>query len=148
MSSQSAPSMTPAGSEELNFDTGGVRKAIIALLAALLKMDRYPTLAEALIGLEVIDSHLDGRPHTLQSLADKFDIPYTSVSRIVFGLTSEASPGGILKLVPDTRDRRRKHIELDPEGMRRVEAGRYRLARAMLDYYGDSARGLKKAQST
>ena len=101
------------------FDSNGARKAAIALLTAIYKTGRHGTIAEVLIALEVIDSNLDGRPHSMKSLSSKLGIPYTSVSRIVYSLTSEAQPGGVLKLVPDNKDRRRKHIELDLEAFKR-----------------------------
>jgi hypothetical protein len=85
------------------FDSNGARKAAIALLTAIHKTGRHGTMAEVLIALEVIDSNLEGKPHSMKSLSSKLGIPYTSVSRIVYSLTAEAQPGGVLKLVPDTR---------------------------------------------
>ena len=101
------------------FDSNGARKAAIAFLTAIYKTGRYRTVAEVLIALEVIDSNLDGRPLSMKSLSSKLGIPYTSVSRIVYSLTSEAQPGGVLRLIPDTKDRRRKHIELDVDAFKR-----------------------------
>ena len=127
------------------FDSNGVRKALIALLTAIHKRGRHHTIADVLVAYEVIDSHLEGRPHSMRSLAEKLDIPYTSVSRIVYSLTSEAAPDGILKLVPDRDDRRRKNIEVDVEALRAGGAQLRVLEKAMLDYYGSSALKLKKA---
>ena len=132
-----------AASKE-RFDSNGARKAAIALLAALYKTGRHGTIAEVLIALEVIDSNMDGRPHSMKSLSSKLGIPYTSVSRIVYSLTSEAQPGGILKLVPDSKDRRRKHIELDSEAFKRFNPQVRALEKAMIDYYGSSVFKLKK----
>jgi DNA-binding MarR family transcriptional regulator len=129
------------------FDSNGARKGAIALLTAIYKTGRHNTLAEVLIALEVIDSNLDGRPHSMKSLSSKLGIPYTSVSRIVYSLTSEAQPGGILKLVPDSKDRRRKHIELDMEAFKRSNAQIRALEKAMIDYYGNSVYKLKKDKS-
>ncbi|HLF11317.1 MAG TPA: MarR family winged helix-turn-helix transcriptional regulator [Gammaproteobacteria bacterium] len=126
------------------FDSNGARKAAIALLTAIYKTGRHGTIAEVLIALEVIDSNMDGRPHSMKSLSSKLGIPYTSVSRIVYSLTSEAQPGGILKLVPDNKDRRRKHIELDAEAFKRSAPPIRALEKAMLDYYGGSVYKLKK----
>ena len=126
------------------FDSNGVRKAAIALLTALYKTGRHGTIAEVLIALEVIDSNLDGRPHSMKSLSSKLGIPYTSVSRIVYSLTSEAQPGGVLKLVPDNKDRRRKHIELDLDGLKRSQPQTRALEKAMVDYYGASVYKLKR----
>jgi len=137
--------MRPAVAKE-RFDSNGARKAAIALLTAIYKTGRYGTMAEVLIALEVIDSNLEGRPHSMKSLSSKLGIPYTSVSRIVYSLTAEAQPGGVLKLVPDSKDRRRKHIELDAEALKRMSSHVRALEKAMIDYYGNSVYKLKKDQ--
>jgi len=108
---------------DVRLESAGVRKAVIGLLLALHNKGRHGTIAEVLVALEVIDSHLDGRPHSMKSLADKLNIPYTSVSRIVYSLSSDATPGGILKLIPDTKDRRRKHIDVNFDVLR--DSGTY-----------------------
>jgi hypothetical protein len=141
----SVPPLRPTAVKE-RFDSNGVRKAAIALLTAIHKTGNHGTMAEVLIALEVIDSNLDGRPHSMKSLSSKLGIPYTSVSRIVYLLTSEASPGGVLKLVPDTKDRRRKNIELDAEAFKRTGSHVRALEKVMLDYYGSSVYKLKKDQ--
>jgi hypothetical protein len=82
----------------------------------------------------------------MKSLSSKLGIPYTSVSRIVYSLTAEAQPGGVLKLVPDNKDRRRKHIELDTEALKRMSSHVRALEKAMIDYYGSSVYKLKKDQ--
>ena len=112
------PQLRPTVAKE-RFDSNGARKAAIALLTAIYKTGRHGTMAEVLIALEVIDSNLEGKPHSMKSLSSKLGIPYTSVSRIVYSLTAEAQPGGVLKLVPDSKDRRRKHIELDSDALKR-----------------------------
>lgn len=127
-----------------SFDSTGVRRAAIGLLMAMHKSGRHGTIPEALIALEVVDAYLDGRPHTMRSLSAKLGIPYTSVSRIVYSLTSEAQPGGLLRLASDTRDRRRKRIELDPEVMKRIAPQTRALEKAMIDYYGPSVLKLKR----
>lgn len=129
------------------FDSHGVRKAAIALLLEIHREGRMSTVAEVLVALEAVDSHLAGSPHSLKSLSEKLEIPYTSVSRIVFSLTSEAEPGGILRLVPDKADRRRKHIEIDLDTFKRTGAQVRALEQAMVDYYGSSVTRLKKARS-
>lgn len=130
------------------FDSNGVRKAAIALLTVFHKSGRHGTLAEVLVALEVIDAAIDGKPHSMKTLSQKLDIPYTSVSRIVFSLTSEAAPGGILKLVPDTSDRRRKHIEVDSDIFKQSSPHLRALEKAMVDYYGNSVYKLKKAKKS
>jgi hypothetical protein len=132
---------------KLRFDSTGVRKAAIGLLAAMYKSGRHGTIPEALIALEVVDSYTEGRPHTMRSLSTKLGIPYTSVSRIVYSLTSEAQPNGLLRLASDTRDRRRKRIELDPEVFKRIAPQTRALERAMADYYGASVLKLKKKKT-
>jgi len=139
------PQLRPTIAKD-HFDSNGARKAAIALLTAIHKSGRYGTMAEVLIALEVIDSNLEGRPHSMKSLSSKLGIPYTSVSRIVYLLTSEASPGGVLKLVPDSKDRRRKNIELDAEAFKRTSSQVRALEKAMIDYYGSSVYKLKKDQ--
>lgn len=129
------------------FDSNGVRKAAIALLRQLHESGRHSTIAEVLVALEVIDATLDGNPHSMKSLSEKLKIPYTSVSRIVYSLTSEAAPGGILKLVPDTRDRRRKHIEVDQDTYKQGSPNIRAFEKAMLDYYGSSVFKLKKKKA-
>ena len=141
----SVPQQRPTAAKE-RFDSNGVRKAAIALLTAIYKAGHHGTMAEVLIALEVIDSNLDGRAHSMKSLSSKLGIPYTSVSRIVYLLTSEASPGGLLKLVPDSKDRRRKNIELDAEAFKRTSSHVRSLEKVMLDYYGRSVYKLKKDQ--
>jgi len=126
------------------FDSNGARKAAIAFLTAIYKTGRYRTVAEVLIALEVIDSNLDGRPLSMKSLSSKLGIPYTSVSRNLYSLTSEAQPGGVFRLIPDTKDRRRKHIELDVDAFKRLAPQVRTLEKAMIDYYGSSVYKLKK----
>ena len=128
------------------FDSNGVRKAAIALLTVFHKSGRHGTLAEVLVAMEVIDAAIDGKPHSMKSLSQKLGIPYTSVSRIVFSLTSEAAPGGILKLVPDTKDRRRKHIEIDFDIFKQSSPHLRAMEKAMVDYYGNSVFKLRKAK--
>ena len=144
MTSPASPLRQTAAKER--FDSNGARKAAIALLTAIYKTGRHGTMAEVLIALEVIDSNLEGKPHSMKSLSSKLGIPYTSVSRIVYSLTAEAQPGGVLKLVPDNKDRRRKHIELDSDALKRTSSHVRALEKAMLDYYGSSVYKLKKDQ--
>jgi DNA-binding MarR family transcriptional regulator len=145
MSTSTASSTRTTVAKE-RFDSNGARKGAIALLTAIYKTGRHSTMAEVLIALEVIDSNLDGRPHSMKSLSSKLGIPYTSVSRIVYSLTAEAQPGGVLRLVPDSKDRRRKHIELDVEAMKRTNSHVRALEKVMIDYYGSSVYKLKKDQ--
>ena len=56
----------------------------------------------------------------------------------------DGKPGGVLKLVPDSKDRRRKHIELDLEAFKRSGSQIRALEKAMIDYYGSSVYKLKR----
>lgn len=127
------------------FDINGVRRATIATLASAYKTGRFRTLADILIAMEVIDADLEGQPHSMRSLSEKLDIPYTSVSRIVFGLTAEAGEGvGILTLNSHSEDRRRKVIGVDPAAYKLFGKGPDQAAEnAMIQYYGASAKSLK-----
>ena len=127
------------------FDINGVRKATIAALASAYNSDRFRTVADVLIAMEVIDADLEGQPHTMRSLSEKLNIPYTSVSRIVFGLTAEGGEGpGILTLSEDDEDRRRKVIGVDPAAYKLIGKGPVQAAeRAMTDYYGQTVKKLK-----
>ena len=127
------------------FDINGVRKATIAMLASAYKSGRFRTLADILIAMEVVDADLDGQPHSMRSLSKKLAIPYTSVSRIVFGLTAEGGEGvGILTLNSHGEDRRRKVIGVDPAAFKLFGKGPDQAAeRAMVGYYGQTVRSLK-----
>ena len=128
------------GPQKVRYESAGVRKAVIALLLDLHNKGRHGTIAEVLVALEVIDSHLEGRPHSMKSLAEKLNIPYTSVSRIVYSLSSDASPSGILKLVPDTKDRRRKHIDVNFDVLKNSGTYGSILDKMLPDYYASNAR--------
>jgi hypothetical protein len=55
----------------------------------------------------------------------------------VYSLSSDATPGGILKLVPDTKDRRRKHIDVNFDVLR--DSGTYGsiLDKMLPEYYSN-----------
>jgi hypothetical protein len=127
------------------FDINGVRKAAIAMLSSAYQTERFRTLADILVAMEVIDADLDGQPHSMRTLSEKLDGPYPSVSRIVFGLTAEGGEGpGILTLTTHPADRRRKVIGVDPAAYKLFGKGPHQAAeRTMLDYYGASAKSLK-----
>jgi len=127
------------------FDINGVRKATIATLTSAYGSGRFRTLADILIAMEVIDAELDGNPHSMRTLSEKLNIPYTSVSRIVFGLTAEGGEGpGILTLKSHDEDRRRKIIGVDPAAYRLFGKGPDQAAeRAMTQYYGRTVKSLK-----
>ena len=92
--------------------------------------------------MEVIDADLDGQPHSMRTLSESLDIPYTSVSRIVFGLTADGGEGpGILTLNAHPEDRRR--IAAEPELLPTAKGPHQAAEKAMVDYYGQSVKSLK-----
>ena len=91
--------------------------------------------------MEVMNAHLEGQQHTLRSLSNELGISYSSVCRIVYAFTSEARPGGVLKLLTDSTDRRRKVIEVDQAALKKNTRT---LEKAMLSYYGQSVYKLKR----
>ena len=127
------------------FDINGIRKATIAMLSSAYRSGRFRTLADILIAMEVMDADLDGQPHSMRSLSETLDIPYTSVSRIVFGLTAEGGEGpGILTLNSHPEDRRRKVIGVDPAAYKLFGKGPHQAAeKAMTEYYGQTVKSLK-----
>ena len=127
------------------FDINGVRKATIGTLASAYNSGRFRTVADILIAMEVIDADLEGHPHSMRSLSEKLNIPYTSVSRIVFGLTAEGGEGpGILTLSSHDEDRRRKVIGVDPSAFKLFGKGPDQAAeQAMTEYYGQTVKKLK-----
>jgi DNA-binding MarR family transcriptional regulator len=132
------------------FDINGVRKATIGTLSSAYTSGRFRTLADILIAMEVIDADLEGRPHSMRSLSEKLNIPYTSVSRIVFGLTSDGGEGpGILTLSSHDDDRRRKVIGVDPAAFRLFGKGPDQAAeQAMTEYYGQTVKKLKAKRAS
>ena len=129
---------------DAEFDFNGVRKAIIAALESLHKSGRFNTIADILIAMEVIDAKLDGQSHSMRSLADKFGFSYSSISRIVFGLTADGGEGpGILTLRSHGKDRRRKVIDVDPVAFEFFGKGPDQAAKfVMTQYYGQAVERL------
>jgi len=140
-----APSRKRSKLASAKFDINGVHKATIATLTSAYDSGRFRTLADILIAMEVIDAELEGNPHSMRTLSEKLNIPYTSVSRIVYGLTADGGEGpGILTLKSHDGDRRRKVIGVDPAAYKLFGKGPVQAAeRAMTQYYGRTVKSLK-----
>lgn len=128
---------------ETGFDTGGVRKALLAALTCV--YDEYPhlTLPQFLVALEVLVAETDGEPHTLGTLVDKLNMPFSTASRVVWSLTHEGGDVGVVKYMPHPTDRRKKLLAVDYRNVGRAMPRA--VAQAMVDYYGDSVSHLSRA---
>lgn len=125
------------------FDAEGVRRAMLAALESIYESYPHITLAQYLVALEILVAEQDGNPHTLVSLVKKLNMPFSTASRVVWSLTAEGGNIGIVKYEPHPTDRRMKYLVIDPEGL--TSDVPKALTRAMLDYYGDSVRKLRRA---
>jgi DNA-binding MarR family transcriptional regulator len=129
--------------ESAPFDDEGVRLAILAALECVYECFPHITLPQYLIALEVRKAERDGTPHTLASLVKKLKMPFSTASRVVWSLTTEGGNIGVVSYQPHPTDRRKKHLVINQRNVpNQVPAA---VVRAMLDYYGDSVRQLKRA---
>jgi DNA-binding MarR family transcriptional regulator len=125
------------------FDDEGVRLAILAALECMHECFPHITLPQYLIALEVRKAERDGAPHTLASLVKKLKMPFSTASRVVWSLTEEGGEIGVIRYQSHPTDRRKKQLVINPKNLPpQVPAA---VARAMVDYYGDSVRQLKRA---
>src|SRR5690606_21775129 len=125
------------------FDDEGVRLAILAALETVYECFPHITLPQYLIALEVRKAERDGTPHTLASLVKKLKMPFSTASRVVWSLTEEGGDIGVIRYMSHPTDRRKKQLVINPRNLpEEIPAA---VARAMVDYYGDSVRQLKKA---
>lgn len=125
------------------FDDEGVRLAILAALEAVYESFPHITLPQYLITLEVRKAERDGAPHTLASLVKKLKMPFSTASRVVWSLTEEGGDIGVIRYLSHPTDRRKKQLSINQRNF--SAAMPPAVARAMLDYYGDSVRSLKRA---
>lgn len=127
------------------FDDEGVRLAILAALECMYECFPHITLPQYLIALEVRKAERDGTPHTLASLVKKLKMPFSTASRVVWSLTEEGGDIGVIRYQSHPTDRRKKQLVINHKNVPNEvpEA----VARAMLEYYGDSVRQLKAIQS-
>ena len=127
------------------FDDEGVRLAILAALECMYECFPHITLPQYLIALEVRKAERDGTPHTLASLVKKLKMPFSTASRVVWSLTEEGGDIGVIRYQSHPTDRRKKQLVINHKNVPNEvpEA----VARAMLEYYGDSVRQMKAIQS-
>jgi hypothetical protein len=84
-----------------------------------------------------------GAPHTLASLVKKLKMPFSTASRVVWSLTEEGGEIGAVRYQSHPTDRRKKHLVINRKNLpNEIPAA---VTRAMVDYYGDSVRQLKRA---
>jgi DNA-binding MarR family transcriptional regulator len=125
------------------FDDEGLRLAILAALECLYECFPHITLPQYLIALEVRRAESQGMPHTLASLVKKLKMPFSTASRVVWSLTEEGGEIGAVKYQSHPTDRRKKHLVINRKNLpNEIPAA---VTRAMVDYYGDSVRQLKRA---
>lgn len=125
------------------FDGEGVRRALLAALECVYDTFPHITLPQFLISLEVLVAEQDGSPHTLVSLVEKLDMPFSTASRVVWSLTKEGGDIGAIEYEQHPTDRRKKYLVTNPNGINRAVPRA--LIRAMTDYYGKSVQRLKRA---
>jgi DNA-binding MarR family transcriptional regulator len=125
------------------FDVEGVQRAMLAALEAVYESAPHMTLPQFLVALEVMAAERDGKPHTLVSLVNKLDMPFSTASRVVWSLTEGGGDLALVKYVPHPTDRRKKLLASASRGMSRSLVKVMR--RAMIDYYGEAAKMLRAA---
>lgn len=125
------------------FDGEGVRRALLAALECVYETYPHITLPQFLISLEVLVAEQDGNPHTLVSLVEKLDMPFSTASRVVWSLTEEGGDIGAIAYERHPTDRRKKFLVTNPNGINRAVPRA--LVRAMSDYYGNTVQKLKRA---
>jgi DNA-binding MarR family transcriptional regulator len=125
------------------FDDEGLRRAILAALECVYECFPHITLPQYLIALEVRKAELEGAPHTLASLVKKLKMPFSTASRVVWSLTEEGGEIGVIRYQNHPTDRRKKLLVVNTKNMpAQVPQA---VTRAMLDYYGDSVKQLRRA---
>jgi hypothetical protein len=139
----SRSSSKAAGETALPFDDEGVRLAILAALECMYECFPHITLPQYLIALEVRKAERDGAPHTLASLVKKLKMPFSTASRVVWSLTEEGGSIGVIRYQSHPTDRRKKQLVINQKNLP-AEVPQA-VTRAMLDYYGDTARQLRRA---
>ncbi len=135
----------PAQSAGAAFDDEGLRRAILAALECVYECFPHITLPQYLIALEVRKAELEGAPHTLASLVKKLKMPFSTASRVVWSLTEEGGEIGVIRYQSHPTDRRKKLLVINPKNMpAQVPQA---VTRAMLDYYGETVKQLRRAAS-
>ena len=126
-----------------DFDAEGIQRALLAALENVYRIAPHFTLPQFLVTREIMMAERDGDPHTLVSLVKKLDMPFSTASRVVWSLTEEGGDVGIVKYVPHPSDRRKKLLSIAPGSFEKSFPKS--MAKAMVEYYGDSVRRLKRA---
>lgn len=139
----SRSSSKSAGESPQPFDDEGVRMAILAALECMYECFPHITLPQYLIALEVRKAERDGTPHTLASLVKKLKMPFSTASRVVWSLTEEGGNIGVIRYQSHPTDRRKKQLVINPKNLP-AEVPQA-VTRAMLDYYGDTVKQLRRA---
>lgn len=116
--------------------------AILAALECMYECFPHITLPQYLIALEVRKSERDGVPHTLASLVKKLRMPFSTASRVVWSLTEEGGSIGVIRYQSHPTDRRKKQLVINHKNLP-AEVPQA-VTRAMLDYYGDTVRQLRR----
>jgi len=132
----------PATDTPQPFDDEGVRLAILAALECMYECFPHITLPQYLIALEVRKTERDGTPHTLASLVKKLKMPFSTASRVVWSLTEEGGDIGVIRYQSHPTDRRKKQLVINQRNLP-TEVPQA-VTRAMLDYYGDTVRQLRR----
>jgi DNA-binding MarR family transcriptional regulator len=127
------------------FDDEGLRLAMLAALECVYEVFPHITLPQYLIALEVRKAENEGNPHTLASLVKKLKMPFSTASRVVWSLTEEGGEIGVIKYQSHPTDRRKKHLVVNNRNV--PNAIPEAMNRAMLDYYGESVKQLRRAAS-
>lgn len=137
------PKAKAAQAASAAFDDEGLRRAILAALECVYECFPHITLPQYLIALEVRKAELEGAPHTLASLVKKLKMPFSTASRVVWSLTEEGGEIGVIRYQNHPTDRRKKLLVVNAKNMpAQVPQA---VTRAMLDYYGDSVKQLRRA---
>jgi len=126
-----------------DFDAEGIQRALLAALENVYQFAPHFTLPQFLVTMEIMMAERDGNPHTLVSLVRKLDMPFSTASRVVWSLTDGGGEVGIVKYVPHPSDRRKKLLGIASGSFEKSFPKA--MARAMVDYYGDTVRRLKRA---
>jgi len=117
---------------------------MLAALACVYEAFPRLTLSQYLIVLEVSRADRDGAPHTIGSLVKKLKMPFSTLSRTVWSLTEEGGNIGVIRYQNHPTDRRKKQLAFQKRSFS-IQMSRAATC-AMVDYYGDSLRHLKRAE--
>jgi len=118
--------------------------AILAALECMYECFPHITLPQYLIALEVRKAERDGTPHTLASLVKKLRMPFSTASRVVWSLTEEGGSIGVIRYQSHPTDRRKKQLVVNQKNLPNEVP--QAVTRAMLEYYGETVRQLRRSQ--